>query len=86
VRIEFEKVGQAAIAAAAQLERLQSGIQAALLLVQQAVEQEDRCLQFFFRDFQQRGIHQGGNGFHVAARQQLSLLDCAVAGRVQIQT
>jgi hypothetical protein len=46
MRIEIEEVGQLAIAATAQLERLQSGIQAALLLVQQTVEQEDGGFHF----------------------------------------
>jgi hypothetical protein len=41
VWIEIEKVGQLTIAATAQFERFQSGIQAALLLVQQTVKQED---------------------------------------------
>ena len=74
------------IAATAQFERLQSGIQAALLLVQQTVEQEDRGFQFLLRDLQHGRIRYGGNGFHVAARQELPLLDGAVGGRVQIQT
>ena len=86
MRIEFEEVGQAPITAAPQFERLQARIQAALLLVQQAVEQEDRCFQFFFRDLQHGGIHNCGNGLHIAARKKLPLLDSAVDGRVQIQT
>ncbi|MGH9454102.1 MAG: hypothetical protein ACRD2O_09065 [Terriglobia bacterium] len=41
VGIEIEESGQLAIAATAWLERFQSGIQTALLLVQQTVEPED---------------------------------------------
>jgi hypothetical protein len=40
VRVEIEKVRQLAVAATPQLEGLQSGVQAALLLVQQTVEQQ----------------------------------------------
>ena len=67
--IEVEEVGQLTIAATAQFERLQAGIQTALLLVQQAVEQENRGFQLLLGDLQYRGIHHGGDGFHGAARQ-----------------
>jgi hypothetical protein len=69
VRIEVEKVGQLTIAATAQFERLQSGIQAALLLVQQAVEQKNRGFQLLLGDLQYRHIRQCGNSFHGATRQ-----------------
>lgn len=85
MRIEVEEVGQLAIAATAQLERLQSDIQAALLLVQQAVEQEDGGFQFFLRDLQQGRIHHRGDGFHGAARKELPLLEGGVEGHVEVQ-
>jgi hypothetical protein len=50
VRIQIEEVGQLMIAATAQLQRLQSGIQSALLLVQQTIEQENRGFQFVLGD------------------------------------
>jgi len=46
MRIEVEEVGQLAVAATAQLEGLQAGIEAALLLVEQTVEQEDSGFHF----------------------------------------
>jgi hypothetical protein len=69
MRIEVEQAGQLMIAATAQFQRLQSGIQTALLLVQQTVEQENRGFQFVFGDLQHRRIRYGGDGFHCAARQ-----------------
>ena len=69
VRIEVEEFGQLAIAATAQLQRLQSDIQTALPLIQQAVEQENRGFQFLLRDLKNRRIRHGGNGFDGAARQ-----------------
>ena len=50
--IEIEEVGQLTVAATAQFERLQSGIQAALLFVQQTVEQQDGGLHFLRGDLQ----------------------------------
>ena len=69
VRIEIEEVGQLAIATTAQLQRLQSDIQTALLLIQQAVEQEDGGFQFLLRNLKNRRICHGGNGLDGAARQ-----------------
>ncbi len=86
VRSEVEEVGQLAIAAAAQFERFQSGIQAALLLVQQAVEQEDGGFQFLFGDLQHGGIYHGGDSFDGAARNELPPLDGPIQGSVQVQT
>jgi hypothetical protein len=59
VRIEVEEIGQLTIAATAQFERLQSGIQAALLLVQQTVEQQDGGFYFLGCDFQHRRVPHG---------------------------
>jgi hypothetical protein len=42
VRIESEKTGQNRVSAAAELERFQSRVQAALLFIEQAVKQNDR--------------------------------------------
>ena len=68
MRIEFEEVSQPMIAATAQLKRLQSGKQAALLLVQQAVEQQNGGFQFLLRDLQHRHIRCDGNCLNGAAR------------------
>ena len=84
VWIQVEEVGQLTIATPAQFERLQSGIQTALLLVQQTVEQQDGGLHFLRRDLQHRGIHHGGQELHGTARQQLPPLDGRIGSRVQI--
>ena len=68
MRIELEEVCQSTIAATAQLKRLQSSKQAALLLVQQAVKQQKRGFQFLLRDLQHRCIGCGGNCLDGAAR------------------
>ena len=83
--MQVEEAGQLTVATPAQFERLQSGIQAALLLVQQAVEQENGGFQLLLRDLQHRRIHHGGEGFHRAAREELPSLDGLVDGRVQVQ-
>ena len=78
--IQVEEAGQLTIATPAQLERLQSGIQAALLLVQQTVEQQDGGLHLFRGDLQ----HRGRQELHGTARQQLPSLDGGIDRRVQI--
>jgi hypothetical protein len=85
VGIQVEEVGQLTITATAQLERLQAGVEAALLLVQQAVEQEEGSFQFLLRDLQQGRIHHGGDALHGAARHELPSLDDGVDGRVEVQ-
>ena len=86
MRIEVEEVGQLVIAAAAQFQRLQSGIQTALLLVQQTIEQENRGFQFVLGDRQHGRIRYSGDGLHGAARQQLAPLDVTVSGGVKVET
>jgi len=86
VRIEVEEVGQLMVAATAQFQRLQSGIQTALLLVQQTVEQKNGGFQFLLGDRQHRRIGYGGECFHGAAGQSLPSLDGRVSGGVQVQT
>src|SRR5262249_39054428 len=85
VGIQVEEVGQLTITAPTQLERLQAGVEAALLLVQQAGEQEDGRLQFLLRDLQQRGIHPRGEALHGAARKELPSLQGGVDGGVEVQ-
>ena len=86
MRIEIEEVGQLAIAPTTQLQRLQAGIQAALLLVQQAVEEENGGFQLLLRDLQHRGVRHGGDGSQGAASQSLAPLKGAVRGRVKVPT
>ena len=85
MRVQVKKVGQLTIAAMAQFERFQSGIQAALLFVQQTIEQEDSGFQFVRRNLQPGGIHHGGDGLDAAASQELSAAADRIAGAVEIQ-
>ena len=61
VRIQAEKIGQNTITSVAQLDGLQSGEQTALLLVEQAVEKQDGCLQFVGRYLESGGVGQQRN-------------------------
>ena len=60
VRVEAQEFRQHAVAAVAEFEGLQTGIQAALLLVQQAVKQDDGGFHFIGRHFQPGGIDHRG--------------------------
>ena len=84
VRIELEEVSQSMIAATAQLKRLQSGKQAALLLVQQAIEQQYGGFQFLLRDLQYRHIRCNGNCLNGASRLKLPKPNSAVRSRVKV--
>jgi hypothetical protein len=84
MRIEVEKVGQLAIAATAQLERFQAGIEAALLLIEQTVEQEDGGFHFPGGNLQQGRIHPGGQELHGTACQELASLDGWVHGHIEV--
>jgi hypothetical protein len=50
-----------------QFERFQSGVESALLFVEQAIEQDDRGFQFVWRNLQSGGVPQGGDGLDAAA-------------------
>ena len=73
VRIQAEKLGQFLIAAVPHFERFQAGVQAALLFIQQIVEQNNGGFQFVRGDFQKRGVDEGREGLHAAAPEQLAL-------------
>jgi hypothetical protein len=66
VGIEAQKFGQQTVAAVAELHGFQAGVQAALLLVQQTVEQDDGGFHFIGRHFQTGGIDNHGNGLFAA--------------------
>jgi len=70
MRVQVKKLGQLTIPAMPQFERFQSGVEPALLFVEQAIEQEDRGFQLVWRNLQSRGIHQGGDGLNAAACQE----------------
>jgi hypothetical protein len=67
MRIEVEKVGQLAVAATAQLEGLQPGIEAALLLIEQTVEQQNGGFDFLGGNLQHGRILHRGQEFHCPA-------------------
>ena len=71
MRVQVEKLGQLTIPAMSQFERFQSGVEPALLFVEQAIEQEDSGFQLVWRNLQSRGIHQAGDGLNAAACQEL---------------
>ena len=72
VRIKAEKIRQLPVATVAQLEGLEGGIQATLLLIQEAVKQEDGGLQFMGRKLQPGDIGEQGNRFRRASGEHLS--------------
>ena len=62
VRIEAQKSGQHGVAAMAEFHGFQAGVQAALLLIQKTVEQDDGGFHLIRRHFQTVGINHRGNG------------------------
>ena len=71
VGFQAEKIAEQSVTAVAQANGLQAGKQTALLLVQQPIEQENRCLQFVGRDLQAAGINGQGNGLGTTAGHDL---------------
>ena len=66
--IKIEKIGQLAVAATAQLEGLQSGIEAALLLIEQTVKQQNGGFDFLGGNLQHGRIRHRGQELHSTAR------------------
>ena len=62
VRIQAEEFGQIRVAAVPQFDRFHAGKQAALLLVQQTVEQHNGGLEFMGRNLESGGIGEQRNG------------------------
>jgi hypothetical protein len=85
VRIEAKELGQHAVATVAELHGFQTGVQAALLLVQQTVEQDDGGFHLVERHFQTGGIDNHGNGLVATTCQRLSLADAWIDGSVEEQ-
>ena len=83
--IQAEKLGQHRVAAVAKFERFQTSVQAALLLIQQTVKQDDGCFHFIGRDFQTRGVDHCGNGLAAATREPLPLANDWIDGSVEEQ-
>jgi hypothetical protein len=72
------------VAATAEFEGLQSGIEAALLLVEQTAEQEDGGFHFLGENIQHGRIDHGGQEFHGTACPELPSLGGWVHSRVEI--
>jgi len=85
VRIEAEKFSQHAVATVAEFHGFQTGIQAALLLIQQAIEQDNGGFHLIGRHFQTGGIDNRGNGLNAAPCQALSLAGDWIDGRIEEQ-
>jgi hypothetical protein len=62
VGVQAQKFGQDTIAAVPQLDGFQAGEQAALLLIQQTVEQHNGSLEFMGGNLESRGVGHQGNG------------------------
>ena len=85
VRIEAKKFGQQAVAAVAEFHGFQAGVQAALLLVQQTVEQDDGGFHLIGGHFQTGGIDNRGNGLVATTCQTLSVVGDWIDGSIQEQ-
>ena len=85
VRIEVKKFTQHAVAAMAELHGFQAGVQAALLLVQQTVEQDDGGFHFFGRHFQTGGIDNRGHRLVATTGKTLSLPRGRIDGSIKEQ-
>jgi len=85
MRVQVKKLGQLTISAMPQFERFQSGVEPALLFVEQAIEQDDRGFQFVWRNLQSGGVPQGGDGLDAAACQELPAAANCIVGAIEIE-
>ena len=83
--IQAEELGQFLVAAVPQFERFQTGVQTALLFIQQTVKQNNGGFQFVWEDFQKRGIDDGRDGLHTAAPEQLALAAGGIERGVEVE-
>ena len=71
VRVQAQEIAEEGVAAVTDSDRFQSGKQAALLLVEQAIEEDDRSFELVGRDFEVGGVKRQGNRLGAAARHGL---------------
>ena len=83
VRIQAQEVAQQGVAAVPQADRFQAGEQAALLFVEQSMEQQDGGLEFVGRDLQGVGANGKWNRLGTAARQDLVAPNGGIDGGVE---
>src|SRR5436309_194074 len=84
MHIQAEQCCQAGIAPASQPERFQTGVDAALLFVEETVEQNDGRLKFLGGALEERGIGETGNQLSGLARQDLLAADGRVRTDVEV--
>jgi hypothetical protein len=82
--IEVEHFCELTIATPPQFERLKPGIEAPPLFVEQAVERQDRSLEFIHRDLQAASVDHKGQCFDRAPGTELRLLSRAIYGGVKV--
>ena len=73
MRIQTQELRQLVVATVSELERFESGVESSLLFIEQAVEQDDGCLELLGSDLQAGGIGEGGYGLPTAPAEQLTL-------------
>ncbi len=71
MHVHTQEVAQQSVPAMAQADGLQPGKQAALLLIEQAIEEKDRRLEFMRRGLESGGMNRHGNGLSAAPGKQL---------------
>ena len=81
--IQPQKFGKHRIAAMAQTNRLQAGEQTALLLIEQAIKQNDRGFELVWRNLKRPGLNCQRNGLGSAARQSLVAANVRFDGSVK---
>ena len=84
-RVQPQQVGDRLVASVAHLERLQAGVQASLLLIEQAEKQHNRCLELIGEDIDVRQPPpEWGRRVTDPARGELSVPRGGIGGTVQI--
>ena len=84
VGVQAQKIAEQGIAAMAESDRFQAGKQAALLFVEQGIEQKDSGFKFVRRNFQGGRVNRQGNRLATATRQGLIPAIGRLDGGVQI--
>ena len=67
VNVEAQKIAEQSVAAVTEADRFQAGKQPALLFVEQAIEEDDRSLEFVGRDLQVGRVNGQGKNLGAAA-------------------
>src|SRR6266566_8193252 len=84
VSIQVKEVGQQGIAAMTKFDGFQAGVQASLLLIEQAVEEQNGGLELFGQNLQSTDIGHDGNRLRYSPRQILLTTGGAIDRCVQV--